>query len=540
MGKIGRRTVVQGLAGLMGGVGANRGMGVAAAPPDVQAGARPVRPLDFAPFVEGLAALSPLRRWGLDLLLREASVVAIGQYLAAGQVTTAELVAWYVGRIQAHDVGWLQAILELNPDAPTIAAERDAELARGAGRGGLHGIPVLLKDTIGTGDQMQTTAGAAALRYARCDRDAALVASLREAGAVILGKANLSEWSYWMSSIAPSGYSALGGQVISPYGAEIDPWGSSTGSAVAVSANFAALAVGTETVGSIISPAARASVVGMRPSHGLISNDRIVPISAEVDTAGPLGRSVADVAALLTGLASAGPLAGADPLSHLRGVNFAAALHRRALRRARIGIVAEGEVFQAPAETAIAYLGLEPAAAALRAAGATVVVARAAPFGYEGLGFVSQFDWGMGHGVDAYLAATRAPVASLAEVVAFNEQDPAAYAPWGQDRLWAGLSCPLGATEARALAKTNREQAREYLAALFDEQELDVLVSVDSMQSLIYPFADFPAIAVPAGLYPWGTPFSATFVGRHGSDAALLAIAAGFEQATRFRVPPRL
>ena len=538
MGKIGRRTAVRGMAGLVAGVVGSRS---AAARPDAQAGAGPLRPLQFEPFADGMAALSPLRRWALDLLLREAGVSEIGAHLTAGRVSAGEIVAWYAERIRGHDAGALRSVLELNPDAPAIAAERDAELARGEWRGPLHGIPVLLKDIIGTGDRLHTTAGAAALRHARCDRDAALVAALRDAGAVILGKTNLSEWSYWMSSIAPSGYSALGGQVVSPYGAEIDPWGSSTGSAVAVSANFAALAVGTETVGSIVSPAARASVVGMRPTHGLVSNDRVIPIAADIDTAGPLARTVADAAALLTALARRdGPPLSDDPVPHLRGVDFTAALDPRALRRARIGIIAEGEAPAATDEAAIAYYGLEPAAAAMRRAGAKVLVARAPGFGFEGPGFVPQFDWGMRTGVDAYLAATEAPVASLADIVAFNDQDPAAYAPWGQDRLWAGVASPLGGREARALAASNREQAAAYLSALLDEQELDALVSVDSMQSLIYPFADFPAIAVPAGLNPWGTPFAATFVGRRGADAELLALAYAFERAATPRVPPHV
>ncbi|CAA9538951.1 MAG: Aspartyl-tRNA(Asn) amidotransferase subunit A @ Glutamyl-tRNA(Gln) amidotransferase subunit A [uncultured Thermomicrobiales bacterium] len=537
MGGIGRRTIVK--AGL--------GLGAAAQPlrtaraeqPDAQAGARPVRPLDLAPFEETLAALSVPRRWGLDLLLRERGVAEIGERLASGQVTAVELVAWHVGRIVAHDAA-LRSVLELNPDAPAIAAGLDAELARGERRGALHGIPVLLKDTIGTGDRMHTTAGAAALRYARCDRDAALVTALRAAGAVVLGKANLSEWSYWMSSVAPSGYSALGGQTVSPYGAGIDPWGSSTGSAVAVSAGFATLAVGAETAGSIVSPAARASVVGMRPSHGLVGRDRVIPICGEVDTAGPLGRSVADIAALLTTLAASGDGAPADRTSATRGTDFSAALQPRALRRVRIGVVAAAETVDAPDEAAIAYLGLEETVAAMRRAGAKVTVARAAPFAFEGPGFVPQFDRAMRTGVDAYLRATEAPVTSLAEVIAFNDEDPAAYAPWGQDRLWAGQTSPLGAGAARALAKSNREQAEAYLGGLLAEQELDALVTVDSMLSLIYPFADFPAIAVPAGLNPWGTPFAATFVGRRGSDAELLGFAYAFEQASRLRVPPRL
>jgi amidase len=451
-------------------------------------------------------------------------------------------VAYYVDRIRRLDAIQLRSVIELNPDALEIAADMDVERSAGRGRGTLHGVPVLLKDNIGTGDQLHTTAGAAALSTARSDRDAHLVAGLREAGAVVLGKTNLSEWAYWMSYIAPSGFSALGGQVVSPYGPGIDPFGSSTGSAVAVTMNLAAITVGTETAGSIVAPSARASVVGMRPSLGLVSRDRVVPISDECDTAGPIGRTVTDVAATLTAMTPARDIRDrySDRAEGVHGTNFMAALDADALRGKRIGFIGIGLTGAADDEWIIANSGFTDAVRAMEAAGAKVVVIRPAPFDFEGPGFVPEFNWGLREGVNAYLAATDAPVRSLADVIAFNDENPARYAPWGQDRLRDCLWSPLSERDARRISRANRQQARDYLTGLLDADELDVLAGIDTLQSLIYPFAGFPAIAVPAGFFPGGAPFSVTFIGRSRTDADLIGIAYAYEQASQLRVPPIL
>lgn len=542
MGKIGRRALLAGLS-----TAGVRPAGVAVrahafAPPP---GVIVPRPLDLGPFAAALSALTPRRRHQLGRWLFDADLATLRRHLDVGRLTAADLVLYAVDRIARFDVETLRAVVDLNPDAVAIAAELDAELAAGRRRGPLHGIPVLLKDNIATGDRMRTTAGAAALRYARADRDARLVAALRRAGAIVLGKTNLSEWSYWMSTVAPSGYSAVGGQTASPFGAGIDPWGSSTGSAVAVAANLGPVAVGTETLGSIVSPAARASLVGVRPTAGLVSRDRIIPIADDLDTAGPLTRTVADAAALLTALA--GDRDPADRLAAdaagLHGTDFVAALDAGGLRGARIGVVGVLDEAAGPPildDTVVGSFGLRAAVAAMEAAGATAVGVRVPPLVLEGPGFERQFNSSMRRGVDAYLAATNAPMRSLAEVIAFNDVDPARYAPWGQDRLLACQWDPLSFGEARALGRSNREQARRWLDALIDGWGLDALVCVDSQLSLVYPFANVPAVAVPAGRTPWGTPFAVTFVGRTGGDAGLLTLAHAFEQAFPRRVVPRL
>jgi amidase len=502
----------------------------------------PRRPLDFRPFLDALAGFMPRRRCQLHGLIAEATAPELQADLHAGRYSSQDLVAFYVDRIRRLDATRLLSVIELNPEALEIAAALDSERATGKARGLLHGLPILVKDNIGTGDLLHTTAGAAALSTARCDRDAHLIAGLRDAGAVILGKTNLSEWAYWMSYVAPSGFSAVGGQVVSPYGDGIDPFGSSTGSAVAVSANFAAIAVGTETMGSIVAPSSRASVVGMRPTLGLVSQDRILPISDECDTAGPIGRWVVDVAAMLTAMASERDIR--DRQSHradgVHGTDFTAALDPGSLQGKRIGLI--GIELSGPAsdEWIIANSGLTEPARALKAAGASVVVLRPAPFDFSGPGFVPEFNWGLREGVNAYLAATDAPVRTLADVIAFNDEDPARFAPWGQDRLRDCLWSPMAEGEVRDLSRANRRQARDYLSALLDDADLDALIGIDTLQSMVYPFAGFPAIAMPAGLSPWGVPYSVTFIGRPRSDAELLGMAYAFEQASRLRVPPEL
>jgi amidase len=535
-----RRTVIKGMAGALTTLSAAKRSSAAQTAPVVSL--PPRRPLDFRPYEDALARITPQLRCRLDGLVLEATTPQLQTDFDLGRYSAADLVTYYLDRIRRLDAIQLRSVIELNPDALAIAERLDFERSVGRVRGALHGVPVLLKDNIGTGDRLHTTAGAAALSSAHCDRDAHLVAGLREAGAVVLGKTNLSEWAYWMSYVAPSGFSALGGQVVSPYGKGIDPFGSSTGSAVAVTMNMAAITVGTETAGSIVAPSARASVVGMRPSLGLVSRDRVVPISDECDTAGPIGRTVTDVAATLTAMTHTRDIRDrhSDRAEGLHGTDFMAALDVDALRAKRIGLIGIALTGPADDEWIIANSGFTDAVRAMEAAGAKVVVIRPAPFDFEGPGFVPEFNWGLREGVNAYLAATDAPVRTLADVIAFNDENPGRYAPWGQDRLRDCLWSPLGENEVRQISRANRQQARDYLVGLLDADDLDVLAGIDTLQSLIYPFAGFPAIAVPAGQYPGGAPFSVTFIGRPRTDAQLIGIAYAYEQASRLRVPPAI
>ena len=535
---VNRRTMIKSAAGAFMTYGAARKPSAAQTAPSMTLS--PHRPLDFRPFADALARITPEHRCALDAFALEATAPQLQADFNAGRYSATELTAYYIDRIQRLDAIQLRSVIELNPDALEIAAQLDSERSQGRARGPLHGVPILLKDNISTGDRLHTTAGAAALSGARGDRDAHLVTGLREAGAIILGKTNLSEWAYWMSYTAPSGFSALGGQVVSPYGAGIDPFGSSTGSAVAVTMNLAAITVGTETAGSIVAPSARASVVGMRPSLGLVSRDRVVPISEECDTAGPIGRTVTDVAAALTAMTHERDIRDRHSarMEGVHGTDFMHVLDPDALRGKRIGLIGIELTGPVDDEWIIANSGFTGAVRAMESVGARVVVIRPAPFAFEGPGFVPEFNWGLRQGVNAYLAATDAPVRSLADVIAFNDENLGRYAPWGQDRLRDCLWSPLGEQEVRLISRANRQQARDYLNNLLDADDLDVLAGIDTLQSLIYPFAGFPAIAVPAGIYPGGAPFSVTFIGRPRRDADLIGMAYAYEQASRFRVPP--
>ncbi len=237
----------------------------------------PYEPIDFSPFTEALAKITPERMLQLQSLIVEADVSQLEARLDAGDLTSQELVLFYIDRIMRYDTGQLNSITQINPDALYLAHLSDIQRTNGESKGPLQGIPILLKENIATDDSMATTAGAIALADSPATHDAYLVRQLRNAGGIILGKTNMTEWANWMHLSFANGYSAFGGQTLSPFGG--DPSGSSTGSAVAITSNFAPLAIGTETVGSIISPATRASVVGMHPTIGLVSAENIIPLS---------------------------------------------------------------------------------------------------------------------------------------------------------------------------------------------------------------------------------------------------------------------
>ncbi|MFM8594809.1 MAG: amidase family protein, partial [Chloroflexota bacterium] len=454
-------------------------------------------------------------------------------------LTATELCLWYVDRIQRYDANALRSVLELNPDLLPIAAALDDQWRTGAPRGRLHGIPVLLKDTIGTGDQLHTTAGAAALADARSDRDALLVRALREEGAIILGKANMSEWSYWMAASAPSGYSALGGQTLGPYG--VDPWGSSTGSGVAATANFATLTVGCETAGSIIAPSCRNSIVGMYPTTGLVSRDRVIPLCEFLDSLGPMCRTVRDAAELLTVIATPfddHDLAGLEART-LHGLDFTERLDRDALRGKRLRFLPTPETSGMGLVPVANFYGLGPAITALQDAGATVVMVPGWNFGPAG--FVeTTVNWSFRRNLNAYLSETGAPVRTLREIIAFNTQDPATNARYGQERLIWADNTRVRAEDAAAAQVRSQRSARAMIDTPLRDLNLDALVGIDNVQSLIYPYAGYPAVTVPAGLVNGRVPHGITFIGGFPQDAAMLAYAYAFEQASKMRVMPKL
>jgi amidase len=495
----------------------------------------PYLPLDFSPFEEALAVIPPERMIELQGMIVEADVAQLQQHMEAGKLTSQELVLFYIDRIRTYDAGQLNSVTQINPDALYLAHLRDVQRTNGESKGPLQGIPVLLKENIATNDAMATTAGAIALAESPAAHDAYLVQQLRDAGAVILGKTNMTEWANWMHMSVANGYSAFGGQTDTPFGG--DPSGSSTGSAVALTSNFAPLAVGTETIGSIISPATYASVVGMHPTTGLISSDNIIPLSPAWDTAGPMGKTVTDIAMAMT--VFAGQLDTADAraarATPVAGVDFLSALDPNALQGVRLGIV--GPDPSMSDEEILASFNVNGVLDALEVAGAEVVIVY--PPGMEEPEWWQVIACGLRDGINAYLAENQLEPASLADIIAINNSDPEKYMPLGQARLEEAEYCDLSAEELAELTAGATEMAQAYLDDLLVANDIDALVSLDDSWSFQYGLAGYPAITVPRGLIgDWRGGL--TFIGPSCSDAALIGYAYAFEQTGPHRIVPNL
>ncbi|MBI4783003.1 MAG: amidase [Oscillatoriophycideae cyanobacterium NC_groundwater_1537_Pr4_S-0.65um_50_18] len=517
---------------------------------------------DFSPFTEALAQLSTERRNTLDKLLLEATIPDMQKLMASGDLTSEDLVVYYLDRIQRYDVNQLNSVMELNPEALTIARNLDAERAEGNLWGAMHGIPVLVKDNITTGDQMHTTAGAYALKDWRGDRDAQLVKNLRNAGAVILGKANLSEWANYVDPAMPSGFSVLGGQTRHPYG-PFDPLGSSSGSAVSVAANLTAVSVGSETQGSILSPAATNDLVGLKPTHGLVSGDYVIPLVDWMDVPGPMGRTVTDVATLLSALTHTdeGAEESPDPaVARLQSEDFTRFLDVDQAKQRRVGVVVIPEAAIAEIEAALANppADMTPeiravlpillsrykkasqtanaAIAALTQQGITVVeldnktvpptpdANAALPPGFKA-------------SLNAFLPTLpNPPVAALINVVSFNNADPANRVPYGQDHLTAAQRSDSPSAAYTTLRDTHQATARAGLDQLFAEAGIDVLIA----DTQIYAPAGYPALTVPIGFAANGEPLGTTLIGKALGEPDLLAVGYAIEQATQARQAPDL
>lgn len=488
----------------------------------------------------------------------EKSIAELQADMAAGRVDSAELVQAYLRRVRDYDARGprINAVIELNPDALSQAQSLDAERARSGPRGPLHGIPLMLKDNIDTADAMQTTAGSLALIGTRPSDDAHLVQRLRAAGAIILAKTNLSEWANFRSSRSASGWSARGGLTRNPYAVDRSACGSSSGSAAAVAASFAAVAVGTETDGSITCPAAMTGVVGVKPTLGLVSRDGIIPISALQDTAGPMARSVEDAALLLQALSGYDP---ADPttavLQQRTPPNFAASLDPEALRGARIGVARNLAGFHEQVD-----IVFEQALVALQAAGAVLVdpveLPVPAALGDDAFSaLLHEFK----DGLERYLASRPGGPQTLRDLIAFNRR----YAPrempyFGQELfVMAEASGPLSTAEhLQARANARRLAGPEGIDATLGRHQLDAIVAptvglawthdlingdryIGGGASTPAAVAGYPHVTVPAG-YALGLPVGLSFLGSAWSDARLIGYAYAFEQRSAARRPPDL
>ena len=486
------------------------------------------------------------------------TIPEIQQRMAVGELSARVLVEAYLQRIEAIDRTGptLRSVIEVNPDALDIADGLDAERRSGGVRGPLHGIPILLKDNIDTGDRMMTTAGSLALADAPAPDDAVIVARLRAAGAVILGKANLSEWANFRSTRSVSGWSSRGGQTRNPYALDRNPCGSSSGSAVAVAAGLCAAAVGTETNGSIICPSHTNGVVGLKPTVGLVSRTGIVPIAHSQDTAGPIARTVLDAAVLL------GAMVGHDPRDPASAADaqlpedhdYTRFLHADGLRGARIGVARNFFGFNPRVDDV-----MEAALAAMREAGAEIV--DPVPLEMPPEVRANQLEvllYEFKAGLNAYLAERRpgSPVRSLAGVIAFNEEHADRVMTYfGQELMvMAEAKGPL-TDEAylRALESNRRMAGEEGIRARLHEHSLDALVAPSGGPAWLTDYvngdhhaggsstpaavAGYPSITVPAG-YVWGLPVGISFFADAFSEPVLLRLAYAFEQRTKVRRPP--
>jgi amidase len=500
------------------------------------------RPFDVAPFA-----------------LEEATLADLQSSMSAGRMTAHSITEAYVNRIHELDRAGptLRHVIEVNPDALSIAAALDGERKSGRVRGPLHGIPVLVKDNIDTADRMTTTAGSYALAGSIPLQDSTVAAKLRAAGAIILGKTNLSEWANFRSSHASSGWSGRGGQAKNPYVLDRNPCGSSSGSGGAVSANLSALAVGTETDGSIVCPSSANGVVGIKPTLGLISRAGIIPIAHSQDTAGPMARTVRDAAILLGVLAGVDARDSATVSSNRPGpTDYTQFLDANGLRGARIGVARD----KFWGYSAVTDQLVNDAIAAMKAQGAVIVdpadIATAGKFDdteFDVLLYEFKAD------LNAYLATLgpRAPVKSLADIIAYNDSHKDQEMPYfGQEiMLQAQAKGPL--TEKKyldALANDLKQSRTDGIDATMDKYKLDALVAptggpawttdlingdhFGGASSTPAAVAGYPNINVPAG-FTHNLPVGISFFGRAYSEPTLIRLAYAYEQATKHRRPPR-
>jgi amidase len=487
----------------------------------------------------------------------EAGAADLAAAMAAGTLTAVELVKVCQARIRAIDRSGprINAVIEANPDALAIATALDRERRQKGPRGPLHGIPVLLKDNIATADAMQTTAGSLALLGSRPPRDAHLVTRLRAAGVVILGKTNLSEWANIRSTRSTSGWSARGGLTKNPYALDRNTSGSSSGSAAAIAAGLATLAVGTETDGSIVSPSSINGLVGVKPTVGLVSRGGIIPIAQSMDTAGPMTRTVRDAALLLTVLAGSDERDAATADANRHAVDYTRHLDPRGLAGKRLGVVRSEFGGGNDLVSAVVEAELE----VLKAAGATLVDLPTLPG--SGRFDAAELDvllYELKAGMAAYLAeyAPTSPHRSLADLIAFNEANRDRELRYFGQELFVQAQAKGGLDSAEyvdALATCRRFSRAEGIDQALAEHRLDALVAPTGAPAWLTDFirgdhpgggfsspaavAGYPHITVPAG-HVRGLPCGISFVGTAWSEPVLFALAYAYEQATHRRRAP--
>ena len=488
---------------------------------------------------------------------KEYDIETLQGLMQKGELSSRLLTEYYLEGLESIDRGGpgLNAIIEVNPQAIEIAAALDEERQATGPRGPMHGIPVVLKANIDTADKMTTTAGSLAMAGHRPPVDAFLVARLRAAGAVILAKANLSEWANFRSTSSSSGWSSIGGQTKNPYDLRRNPCGSSSGSAVAVAASLASVAVGTETNGSVVCPASVNGIVGIKPSLGLVSRSGIIPIAHSQDTAGPMGRTVKDAAILLTAMVGADP---ADPLAHSfpeSVPDYAANLTTDALNGARIGVLRShrGAGVDARVDKIV-----EDSILTLKSLGAEIV--DPVEIDTEGMRDAQRevLYYEFKSDLNDYLESSGAPIKSMVDIIEFNKSHAETVMPFfGQERMLAAQSKgPLSEPDYLEALATSKRIAKTGIDNALRIHNLDALIaptrgpawltdhingdqSSGISSSSLAAVSGYASITIPAGDVV-GLPIGISFIGAAFSDAKLIQFAYSFEQAGYLRQPPRL
>lgn len=480
-------------------------------------------------FESDLAQFGQEKYNSLKPLILEKDVPTLQRSIKAGDLTYTDLSLFYIYRIRElesnNDIS-LNAVIALNPNVVEEARELDKKPKNEIDIYAAEGMPVLLKDNINTAE-MRTTAGAIALVENQPEADAFIVERLKEKNVLILGKVNLSEWAYYFCDGCPLGYSAVGGQTLNPYGRKkFETGGSSAGSGVAVAANYAVAAVGTETAGSILSPSSQNSVVGLKPTVGLLSRSGIVPISSTLDTPGPMTRSVVDNAIFLAAMTGVDPR---DEASVADRKNYLQALAGASLEGSRVGVIRSllrDSLYNAAVQD-------------IRDEGGIIVEFDPPEVGLDR--FSTLLDVDMKHDLPAYLkssAGKELQVTNIKDIVSFNLEDSLVRAPYGQG-LFDGILEDTTTAEELEILKVNLEESgRKYFDEPMDQHELDVILSINNYHAAYAAVAKYPALTVPMGYTETGEPKNLTFIARPFEEEKLLQLGYAFEQETRHRKIP--
>ena len=489
----------------------------------------------FKPLYGEVSKLSEADYEALVPMILEQNIFTIRHHIQENELTYENLVLFYLYRIYKYELNnatTLNTIIALNKDVVKEARRLDEEKKLGTAsqlQHPIYGMPILLKDNINTSG-MKTTAGSIALTDNEVE-DSFIVEELKKNGALILGKVNLSEWAYFLCSGCPVGYSAYGGQTLNPYGRRVfETGGSSSGSGTAVAANYAVAAVGTETSGSILSPSSQNSVVGLKPTIGLLSRSGIVPISSTLDTPGPMTKNIVDNAILLSAMLGYDEMDSKSVDDNFPAI-LSAGLHPKPFKEMRLGAI--NELMETDSIYRKTVEGIEDA-------GATII--KFTPPEVTMDGFLSILNIDMRNDLPAYLKeytnTNLVKITSIADVVSFNKVDSLTRIPYGQALFEGVISDSTSVQELEEIKSNLEKSGRAFFDSVMDQHKLDAVLSINNYHAGYAAVAKYPALTVPMGYKASGEPVSLTFIGKQFSEANLLCIGSAFEKHSKVRVMP--